>query len=117
MPTWGEILVELQSGAQFDEVRRKYLRALAAKTGNSVISYATSWTGQEGGGVATSINPEDVQAFMEVVHGLSGPNLDLVLHSPGGSPETTEAIVFYLVRSSIASGSSCRKQPCQLPRC
>ena len=33
---------------------------------------------------------------MEVFHGLRGPNLDLVLHSPGGSPEATEAIVKYI---------------------
>ncbi len=33
---------------------------------------------------------------MEVVQGLDGENLDLVLHSPGGSPEAAEAIVSYL---------------------
>ena len=33
---------------------------------------------------------------MEVLHGLDGPKLDLILHSPGGRPEATEAIVNYL---------------------
>lgn len=33
---------------------------------------------------------------MEVVHGLDGTDLDLVLHSPGGSPEAAEAVVSYL---------------------
>lgn len=33
---------------------------------------------------------------MEVVHNLPGPNLDIVLHSPGGSSEAVEAIVSYL---------------------
>ncbi len=33
---------------------------------------------------------------MEVIHGLKGPNLDLIVHSPGGSPEATEALVSYL---------------------
>ena len=33
---------------------------------------------------------------MEVSHGLQGDALDLILHSPGGSPEAAEAIVLYL---------------------
>ncbi len=33
---------------------------------------------------------------MEVVHGLKGNCLDLILHSPGGSAEATESLVNYL---------------------
>ena len=33
---------------------------------------------------------------MEVSQGLEGDGLDLILHSPGGSPEAAEAIVSYL---------------------
>lgn len=33
---------------------------------------------------------------MEVVHGLTGVNLDLILHSPGGRIESAEALVAYL---------------------
>ena len=33
---------------------------------------------------------------MEVIHGLNGPNLDLIIHSPGGSVEATESIGEYL---------------------
>jgi hypothetical protein len=43
-----------------------------------------------------SINDEDLQGLMEVTHGLAGPNLDFIIHSPGGSPEATEALVLYL---------------------
>jgi len=110
MPTWGQILEELKQlhearekapgshgvPSPFDQIRRKYLAALAAHTGRNVILYATKWTQ---GGVepdAISITPEDVQGFMEVVHGLEGDRLDLILHSPGGSPEATEALVTYL---------------------
>jgi hypothetical protein len=38
----------------------------------------------------------DMQALMEVVNGLPGPNLDLVLHTPGGSAEALESMVRYL---------------------
>jgi hypothetical protein len=34
--------------------------------------------------------------FMETIHGLPGPNLDLILHSPGGSGSAAEQIVKYL---------------------
>jgi hypothetical protein len=43
-----------------------------------------------------AINDEDVQALMEVFHGLSGPSLDIILQSPGGSAEATEAMVLYI---------------------
>jgi len=33
---------------------------------------------------------------MEVISGLSKPDLDLIIHSPGGSAEATEALVKYL---------------------
>ncbi|HHT9153706.1 MAG TPA: SDH family Clp fold serine proteinase [Candidatus Hypogeohydataceae bacterium YC40] len=33
---------------------------------------------------------------MENLHGLKGPNLDFIIHSPGGSAETVEAIISYL---------------------
>lgn len=43
-----------------------------------------------------SINEEDIQGFMEVVNGLDGDQLDIILHTPGGSIESTEAILIYL---------------------
>ena len=43
-----------------------------------------------------SIVDEDVQGFMETVHGIEGNALDLIVHSPGGSPTAAEAIVRYL---------------------
>lgn len=107
MPTWGEILNELREFNQrekkppFDFVRRKYLRQLSEHTGRDTILYATKWT--QGGNIAPellSITDEDIQGFMEVFSDLSGSTLDLIIHSPGGSPVATEALVKYL-RSSF----------------
>jgi len=103
MPTWGEILTELKQTEKkgvkppFDTVRRKYLAATYEKTGRNTILYATKWT--QAGVIdpeLLSITEEDIQGLMEVIHGLKGPNLDLIVHSPGGSPEATEALVSYL---------------------
>jgi len=102
MPTWGEILAELQDPANrlpngapdFDEVRRKYLGQLFALTRRPTIVYYTDWFGK--GGPAASITLEDMQGLMEVCKDLPGPNLDIVLHSPGGSPEAAASLVRYL---------------------
>jgi membrane-bound ClpP family serine protease len=102
MPSWGEILAELQQPENrlptglpdWDKVRRRYLGALAALTGRPVIIYYTDWFGK--GGPATSITLEDMQGMMEVCKDVDGPAVDVLLHSPGGSPEATASIVRYL---------------------
>ena len=104
MPTWSGILNELSETSgkarppQFDSVRRKYLAMLCRYTNRETILYASKWT-QPAPNVSPdliSIVDEDIQGVMEVIHGLSGPKLDLILHSPGGSLEATEALVSYL---------------------
>jgi len=104
MPTWNDILKELQGSTnngsqppQCDNVRRKYLVALSQHTGRNTILYATRFLESAGAPPdVLSIVPEDLQGIMTVVHGIKGPNLDLVLHSPGGSLEATESITNYL---------------------
>jgi Serine dehydrogenase proteinase len=104
MPTWGGILQELRQSqaanngvAQFDQIRRKYLVLLHQHTERAVILYATKWTQEPNiPPQLLSIVDEDLQGLMEVIHGVSEPNLDLILHSPGGSLEAAEAFVLYL---------------------
>ena len=102
MPTWGEILKELQQvGNQtklppFDNVRRKYLTLLKNKTGRDVILYATKWASPGASPNDTTIIEEDIQGLMEVIHGLATQSLDLIVHSPGGSAEVAEALVSYI---------------------
>ena len=104
MPIWSEILEELKvsgnSGKNppdFDGIRRKYLHALHHHTGRNIILYASGWLQRSSApSQEFSISDEDMQAFMEVSYGLEGGELDLILHSPGGSPESAEAIVRYL---------------------
>jgi hypothetical protein len=101
VPTWSEILSELaadQRPEKYDLARRKYLHALHQHTGRNIILYASKWT-QAGTSLPpslTTIVDEDVQGLMEVMHGLAGPDLDLIVHSPGGSPTATESIVSYI---------------------
>jgi hypothetical protein len=102
MPTWGQLLGEIRklilAGDQqaFDTVRNKYLKELSDFTGRNTIIYASRWTSGDAPPSLISINDEDIQAFMEAVAGLQSENLDLILHTGGGSAEATDAIVSYL---------------------
>ena len=103
MPTWSEILTELQvesaqgNTSPFDSVRRKYLLKLSEKTQRNVILYASAFTQKGGAPELLSVTEEDVQGMMEVSHGLDKEKrVDLIVHSPGGSPEAAEGIVEYL---------------------
>jgi hypothetical protein len=102
MPTWSQILEELKDrqingeDAPFDPVRKKYLALLHQQTGRNVILYATKWMQGDAPPGFVSIVEEDLCGLMEVIHGLKGPSLDLIMHSPGGSPGAAEALVSYL---------------------
>jgi len=103
LPTWSGILNELRETQKikkktsFDLVRRKYLKQLQEYTKRNTILYASNWTqGKEISSNLISITDEDVQGFMEVISNISGEKLDLIIHSPGGTAEATEALVKYL---------------------
>ncbi len=102
MPIWSEILRELGQSAgeggppNFDGVRRRYLAKLHEHTGRNTVLYASGWLQTDAPPALTSISDEDIHALMEVTSGLHDSNLDLILHSPGGSPEAAEGIVSYL---------------------
>jgi len=45
---------------------------------------------------SASLTLQDMQGLMEVFHNLPGPNLDLILHSPGGQAEAADRLVRYM---------------------
>lgn len=102
MPTWGQLLGEIRTQIQggdqqaFDTIRNKYLKELSDFTGRDTVVYATRWTSGDAPPNLVSITDEDIHAFMEAVSGLKSENLDLIIHSGGGSAEATDAIVSYL---------------------
>lgn len=104
MPTWSGILEEIGQTVEgnrspdFDRIRRKYLADLYKHTNRNVILYASGWLQKNNTpNHLITIGGEDIQALMEVTSGLgSGSGLDLILHRPGGSVESAEAIVAYL---------------------
>lgn len=109
MPSFGGILKEIAEAAKGadpasatspqDRVRRKYLALAAAYSGRPIVLYATKWTqisNQNPPAGLLMITEDDIHGFMEATHGIDGTKIDLILHSPGGSPTAAEAIVQYL---------------------
>ena len=101
MPARNEIqreIIDAKNAAQ-DNVRRKYLKELSDHTNRDCILYATAFSTNKGFAIPAhliSINIQDIQGFMAALHELKNDQLDLILHSPGGSLEAAEQIVNYL---------------------
>ena len=103
MPTWGEILNELNRTTRsdgrpdHDRVRRQYLDGMHRLTGRAVILYATAWLESRAIPPAdVQVGLADVQGLMEAVSNIKERELDFILHSPGGSAEAAESLVEYL---------------------
>lgn len=117
MPTWGQLLqevnalgLEMQAKAAregppplgtpspFDILRRKYLKALADRTKRAVIVYAVAWLENKPylDAQVVSITLGDMAGFMEAVSNVNEREVDLFLHSPGGSAEAAESLLEYL---------------------
>lgn len=99
MPNWGEVLNEITTSTQpLDAVRRRYLANLAEIRNRNVIAYYSGWL-QKPGLYQTSINDDDKNGFMAVIHGLDRQKgLDLILHTPGGDMAATESLIDYLYK-------------------
>src|SRR6266508_4662797 len=105
MKSWTDIAQEIKSKGGNDIVRREYIRKVEEITSRPLIIYATDFTNVEkiqAAGGEVSIDPRDKIAFNEVISGLEGESLDVLIHSPGGSAEAAEAII-ELLRSRFSN--------------
>ena len=96
MAGWDDILNELgTTPSPADVVRRKYLESLSAYTKRNTIAYYSAFLTKQADGL--DISDADMTGFMNALKGMDCSNgLDLILHTPGGSPAAAEAIVRYL---------------------
>ncbi len=101
MLNYNDVMQEIANAknAVQDEVRRRYLKALHEHSERDTIIYASAFTSKKLPQIPNnliSITTEDVHGFMSALHGLKSRQLDLIIHSPGGSLEAAEQIVNYL---------------------
>jgi hypothetical protein len=106
MPSWNQLLTELESQAS-DQNKQSWLvngfNAALASVGSgrgdrNVIFYGSAFLQKPTANqFSLSITSEDVNGFMSVMHGMDwSRNLTLVLHTPGGVTNATETLVAYL---------------------
>lgn len=99
MPGWSEILTEIKNSqtSSADVTRHKYLNKIYKLTGRNTIAYYSGWLEKNPRTDGFDINDSDMIGFMNAVKGLDcSQGLDLILHTPGGSPVAAESIVSYL---------------------
>ena len=105
--TWDGIRREIveagqrEGRPQHDPIRRAKIAAVEKISGVPLVIYAADFTnagraGQNGSGV--QIHADDKTGFLQALSDIEDGPLDVLLHSPGGSPTATESIV-HLLRS------------------
>jgi ATP-dependent protease ClpP protease subunit len=101
MPSFHEVYAEVQTRREEspqDAVLKKYLKRLYKHTRRPTILYASAFTESDYSGRVLQLGRQDASCFMAAASGAEGRELDLILHSPGGSVEATEQILTYLRR-------------------
>lgn len=96
MAGWDDIIKEIsETKDPKDMVRQKHLQELSSLTGRNTIAYYSAWLSCHIGNL--DINDLDMSGLMNAIKGMKcDAGLDLILHTPGGSPVAAEAIVRYL---------------------
>jgi ATP-dependent protease ClpP protease subunit len=101
MPSYDEVFAEVQSRREEssqDYVLKKYLKKLHKHTGRNLLLYASAFAESDVSGRVLQLGRQDLSCFMAASAGADSGELDLVLHSPGGTVEAAEQIVTYLRR-------------------
>ncbi len=102
MPTRAEIdalFKSATSASPQDAIRRAFLKRLHRYTKRDTILYCSAFATGKGFVLPPplmSIGLMDIQGLMASLKGLKGKELDLIIHSPGGSLEAADQIVQYL---------------------
>lgn len=103
MTSWSDIQKEIalnksveQPIGGYDSVRRSKYNSVKSITGRPLLVYATAFHvpfKNQMAGPFLSIDLSDKDGFHEIMRNVEGDDVDIFLHSPGGSAEATESIV------------------------
>jgi len=93
MSTYQTLLNNVKDGKQLFEIRLQLMKQIEELTGRKLIVYAAD---ERKPPPFNSIESEDIRGFSDLIKGLEGYALDILLNSPGGSAEATAHIVNFL---------------------
>ncbi|MCK4418394.1 ATP-dependent Clp protease proteolytic subunit [Candidatus Aerophobetes bacterium] len=103
MTSWQDIQKEILDGrapnkpaGDFDGVRRGKYKLVSGITGRPLLVYTTAFHNPVKAQIAApflTIDLSDKDGFYEIIRNIKSKEVDVFLHSPGGSAEATESIV------------------------
>lgn len=92
MPTFQDLLNKVKTPQEHQQLRLDTICAIERLTSRPLTVYAGN-TRRGGFDVPNRIDDSDITGFSDLIESVGGPNLDVLVHSPGGSAEATERIV------------------------
>jgi ClpP class serine protease len=110
MGTWNSVRLEIKrlrddgQKTAADVVRREKISEVEKLTKRPLVIYASDFTEEEKAariGAGLSIDLNDKTGFTQALSDIPPGPLDILLHSPGGSPTATESLV-HLIRGSYS---------------
>lgn len=105
MTSWQDIQAEIaagkgpgKEGGDFDSVRRAKYALVKKLTGRPLLVYATAFHAPHKAQIRSiavflTIDVSDKDGFREIIDNVTSDEVDVFIHSPGGSAEATESIV------------------------
>ena len=92
MPTFQNLLDTIKDGEQHKLARIESIKKIESLTQHPLMVYAAN-TRRGGFNIPNAIDDSDITGFSDLVEGIDSKEIDIFLHSPGGSAESTERIV------------------------
>jgi hypothetical protein len=92
MATFNQLLQQPFNPQQALEQRQQLISEIVALTGRNLMLYMVDFN-KGSGPITNSIDREDKIGFSDMLEGLDGQPIDIIMHSPGGSPEAAEELV------------------------
>jgi ClpP class serine protease len=92
MSTFQSLLDNIKDGDQHKIARTESIKKIESLTQRPLIVYAAN-TRRGGFNVPNTIDDSDITGFSDLIEGIDSKEIDIFLHSPGGSAESTERIV------------------------
>jgi len=85
MPTFQEYLDSIKDPKQHQQIRLKLIGDIEAHTNRKLIVYAADF--QKSQRAQVIIDQTDKSGFSDLIEGIQGSLLDVIIHSPGGFAE------------------------------
>lgn len=95
MSNWSHVLSEVSPNK--DDIIKKYILRFSKYRKRNTVVYFSNWLNCSVDNQKISIDDSDITGFMNAFCGLNkSKGLDLIIHTPGGSPTAAEGISKYI---------------------